>query len=123
MLGAGEATRTGQRDVDGLGGKSGVVRPRAIGCCEQVFDNFFEAFESLADGLFGVGRCGFQPCRNLVEPALLAAYPTQTEGLDVSVATDCGGIVARRVFESAERFVQRVAVKGQQMRNVFGCHA
>jgi hypothetical protein len=48
MLGAGEATRAGQRDVDGLGGKRGIVRPSAFGCFAQVFNVFLEVVETLA---------------------------------------------------------------------------
>ena len=96
VLGAGEALRAGQGDVDGLGGEGGVSWTGAGGLLKQAFDQLFEGLEALAYGLLGLGRGGLEPAAgDLVEQALLAAQPVQAKGFDGIGAGDCGCVVAR----------------------------
>ena len=76
MLGAGEAARTGQRDVDGFGGESGIAGTGAGSLVEQAFDEFLERLEALADGFLCCGRSGLEPAAetSLSRPCL---RPTQ----------------------------------------------
>ena len=84
MLGSGEAARAGQRDVDGFGGKSGIAGARAGGVIDEALDEFLQRLEALADGFLCCGRSGLEPaCRDVVEAALLAAYPAEAEGFEM----------------------------------------
>ena len=126
MLGAGEAARAGQRDVDGLGLERGIGR--GIGrtrAFEQRLHKFFENFEALAHGLFRWPGRGFEPpVRDFVEQALLAPQPLEPERLRVERRGACAGLRLERGKRLVERgLVKSVSAGAVRLGMVFVRHA
>ena len=121
MLGAGEAARAGQRDIDGLGPECGIGR--GIGrtrIFEQRFDQILDHFEALAHSLLRCRGRGFEPAvRDFLKKALLAAQPLEPERLHV----ERRGAFACLRLERGKRLVERGLVKSRQIWNILVRHA
>ena len=124
VLGTGEAARAGQSDVDGLGGESsGIPCPaRTCGLVEKPIHQILEDLETLAYGLFRTGRRGLEPRGDIVEAALLAAYPAEAVGLHRVGSRQLSGLVLRLPGDSGKGLVESVVIERQRSRNCIVGH-